>query len=98
MVAAAELLFIPSPGMGHLVSTVEMAKQLVGRDHRLSITVLIMKIPLFDKTKIGSSSQSLLLTAAEDRLKFVYLPLEDEAAMGSSGPRTPATSCPSSST
>jgi UDP:flavonoid glycosyltransferase YjiC (YdhE family) len=81
MVEVAELVFIPSPGMGHLAPTVEMAKQLIGRDHRLSITVLIMKMPLFDKSKIGSATESLLLTAAEYRLKFVYLPLEDEAAI-----------------
>ncbi|KAH7842224.1 hypothetical protein Vadar_002848 [Vaccinium darrowii] len=81
MAAATELVFIPSPGMGHLVSTAEMAKQLIGRDHRLSITVLIMKTPQFDKTKIGSTTQSLVHMVAEDRLKFVYLPLEDEAAM-----------------
>ncbi|XP_058212303.1 anthocyanidin 3-O-glucosyltransferase 2-like [Rhododendron vialii] len=79
MSATVELVFIPSPGMGHLVSTVEMAKQLVGRDDRLSITVLIMKRP-FDKSKVSSSTQSLLLTAAEDRLKFVYLPLDEAAA------------------
>ncbi|KAG5552123.1 hypothetical protein RHGRI_010275 [Rhododendron griersonianum] len=77
--AAAELVFIPAPGMGHLVSTVEMAKQLIGRDHRLSITVLIMKAP-FHKSKVVSSTQSLLLKAAEDRLKFVELPQDDEAA------------------
>ncbi|KAG5552124.1 hypothetical protein RHGRI_010276 [Rhododendron griersonianum] len=77
--AAAELVFIPSPGMGHLVSTVEMAKQLIVRDHRLSITVLIMKTP-FDKSKVVSTTQSLLLKAAEDRLKFVELPQDDEAA------------------
>ncbi|KAF7146215.1 hypothetical protein RHSIM_Rhsim04G0083200 [Rhododendron simsii] len=77
--ATVELVFIPSPGMGHLVSAVEMAKQLVGRDDRLSITVLIMKRP-FDKSKVSSSTQSLLLTAAEDRLKFVYLPLDEAAA------------------
>ncbi|KAG5552122.1 hypothetical protein RHGRI_010274 [Rhododendron griersonianum] len=77
--ATVELVFIPSPGMGHLVSTVELAKKLVGRDDRLSITVLIMKRP-FDKSKVSSSTQSLLLTAAEDRLKFVYLPLDEAAA------------------
>ncbi|KAI8558692.1 hypothetical protein RHMOL_Rhmol04G0116500 [Rhododendron molle] len=77
--AAAELVFIPSPGMGHLVSTVEMAKQLIGRDNRLSITVLIMKTP-FDKSKVVSTTQSLLLKAAEDRLKFVELPQDDKAA------------------
>ncbi|KAI8558690.1 hypothetical protein RHMOL_Rhmol04G0116300 [Rhododendron molle] len=77
--AIVELVFIPSPGMGHLVSAVEMAKQLVGRDDRLSITVLIMKRP-FDKSKVSSSTQSLLLMAAEDRLKFIYLPLDEAAA------------------
>ncbi|KAI8558686.1 hypothetical protein RHMOL_Rhmol04G0116000 [Rhododendron molle] len=77
--ATVELVFIPSPGMGHLVSTVEMAKQLVGRDHRLSITFLIIKKP-FDKSKVSSSTQSLLLAAAEDRLKFVYLPLDEAVA------------------
>ncbi|KAH7844647.1 hypothetical protein Vadar_030220 [Vaccinium darrowii] len=56
--AAVELVFIPSPGMGHLVSTVEMAKQLIGRDPRLSITVLIMKVP-FDKSKVREIAQAL---------------------------------------
>ncbi|XP_058212299.1 anthocyanidin 3-O-glucosyltransferase 2-like [Rhododendron vialii] len=87
--AAAELMFIPSPGKGHLVSTVEMAKQLIGRDHRLSITVLIMKFP-FDKSKVSSSTQSPLplLTAAEDRLKFVHLP-QEEAASAELRPKNP---------
>ncbi|KAJ6426153.1 hypothetical protein OIU84_026688 [Salix udensis] len=40
----AELVFIPTPGISHLVSTVEVAKLLVDRDERLSITFLIMKI------------------------------------------------------
>ncbi|KAI8558697.1 hypothetical protein RHMOL_Rhmol04G0116900 [Rhododendron molle] len=80
MAAVVELVFIPAPGMGHLVSTVEMAKQLIGRDHRLSITVLIMKTP-YDKLKVISTTQSLLLKAAEDRLKFVHLAQDDGAAV-----------------
>ncbi|KAG5255098.1 anthocyanidin O-glucosyltransferase [Salix suchowensis] len=40
----AELVFIPTPGISHLVSTVEVAKQLVDRDERLSIIFLIMKL------------------------------------------------------
>ncbi|KAG5552131.1 hypothetical protein RHGRI_010283 [Rhododendron griersonianum] len=87
MAAAAELVFIPFPGMGHLVSTVEMAKQLIGRDHRLSITVLIMKFP-FDISKVSSSTQSPLLTVAEDRLKFVHLP-QEEAASAELRPKNP---------
>ncbi|KAH7843825.1 hypothetical protein Vadar_021143 [Vaccinium darrowii] len=81
--APVELVFIPSPGMGHLVPMVEIAKQLIGRDYRLSITVLVMKMPLFDKSKIGSTTQSLLLTAAEERLNFVYLPQQDQAEVRS---------------
>ncbi|XP_073060822.1 anthocyanidin 3-O-glucosyltransferase 2-like [Primulina eburnea] len=40
-----QLIFIPSPGLSHLASTVEMAKLLLERDHRVSIIVLIMKLP-----------------------------------------------------
>ncbi|KAK2994916.1 hypothetical protein RJ640_012109 [Escallonia rubra] len=40
-----ELVFIPSAGVGHLVSTVEIAKLLISRNERLSITVLTMKLP-----------------------------------------------------
>nr|BAF96585.1 glucosyltransferase homolog [Lycium chinense]BAG80539.1 UDP-glucose:glucosyltransferase [Lycium barbarum] len=43
--------------MGHLVSTVEMAKQLVDREDQLSITVLIMTLPT--ETKIPSYTKSL---------------------------------------
>nr|XP_009794931.1 PREDICTED: anthocyanidin 3-O-glucosyltransferase 2-like [Nicotiana sylvestris] len=52
-----ELVFIPAPGMGHLVPTVEVAKQLVDRDEQLSITVLIMTLPL--ETNIPSYTKSL---------------------------------------
>ncbi|THG20236.1 hypothetical protein TEA_007966 [Camellia sinensis var. sinensis] len=62
----AQLVFIPSPGIGHLVSTVEMAKLLVGRDDRLSITILIMKFPFDNK---GTTTQSL----SSDRIRFLDL-------------------------
>ncbi|KAK1430431.1 hypothetical protein QVD17_13150 [Tagetes erecta] len=41
----AELVFIPAPGVGHIMSTVEMAKLLVSRDQRLSINVLLINPP-----------------------------------------------------
>nr|AHX74090.1 glucosyltransferase [Eucommia ulmoides] len=75
-----ELVFIPSPGMGHLVSAVEMAKLLVDRDQRLSITLLIMKAPF--KTKANYSPAQSLSTAAASRIRFVDLPgdeLESDA-------------------
>ncbi|KAL2482173.1 UDP-glycosyltransferase 71B7 [Forsythia ovata] len=46
----SELVFIPAPGIGHLISTIEMAELLTDRDERLSITVIIMKLPMESKT------------------------------------------------
>ncbi|KAL6976016.1 hydroquinone glucosyltransferase [Sarracenia purpurea var. burkii] len=68
----AELVFIPPPLTGHFATTVEMAKLLVDRNHRLSITILIMRLP-FD-SKINS------FTISEPRLKFVNLPQDDSTA------------------
>ncbi|PON38756.1 UDP-glucuronosyl/UDP-glucosyltransferase [Parasponia andersonii] len=68
----AELVFIPIPGMGHLVSTVEIVKILVAQDHRLSISVLIIKLPGFD-SKVSAYVQSLS-TFISDRIKFIELP------------------------
>lgn len=42
----AELVIIPSPGVGHLVPAVEMAKLLIAREKHLSITVLVMNMNL----------------------------------------------------
>ncbi|ESW14543.1 hypothetical protein PHAVU_008G290200 [Phaseolus vulgaris] len=41
----ARLVFIPSPGTGHLLSTIEFAKLLVERHHHIWITVLVIKQP-----------------------------------------------------
>ncbi|KAM0069460.1 putative flavonol 3-O-glucosyltransferase [Helianthus debilis subsp. tardiflorus] len=41
--AVADLIFIPTPGLGHIMSTIEFAKLLVNRDQRLAITVLVIK-------------------------------------------------------
>ncbi|KAK4833392.1 hypothetical protein QYF36_004020 [Acer negundo] len=64
----AELVFIPSSGVGHLVSMVEIAKLLVERDHRLSITVLIINLPNFDSKITATYTGSL------NRIKFIHLP------------------------
>ncbi|XP_030442093.2 anthocyanidin 3-O-glucosyltransferase 2-like [Syzygium oleosum] len=68
----AELVFIPSPIMDHLVSMVEMAKLLVHRDPRLSVTVLIMKLP-FD-SDVDSYTNSLATSVDAARIRFVHLP------------------------
>ncbi|GFZ07616.1 UDP-glucosyl transferase 71B5 [Actinidia rufa] len=69
---AAELVFIPCPGMDRLLSTVEMAKQLIVRDQRLSITIVIMKFP-FEYSTDDNQSQH------HQRLRVVYLPQEESA-------------------
>ncbi|XP_030441249.2 anthocyanidin 3-O-glucosyltransferase 2-like [Syzygium oleosum] len=74
MSSKSELVFIPPPILGHLVSMVEMAKLLVDRDNRLSVTVLIMKFP-FD-SKIDSHVESLTTSVAA-RIRFVLLPRQN---------------------
>ncbi|XP_008229641.1 PREDICTED: UDP-glycosyltransferase 71A16-like [Prunus mume] len=63
----AQLVFIPAPGAGHIVSTVEIAKQLVARDDQLFITILIMKLP-FDKLFINTDP------SISHRISFINLP------------------------
>ncbi|KAK3444615.1 hypothetical protein EUGRSUZ_A00945 [Eucalyptus grandis] len=70
--AYAELVLVPTPGMGHLVSMVEMAKLLVDRDPRLSITVLIMKLPI--DSEVDSYTSSLATSMDATRIRFVHLP------------------------
>ncbi|KAJ6753661.1 GLYCOSYLTRANSFERASE [Salix purpurea] len=66
----AELVFIPTPGISHLVSTVEVAKQLVDRDERLSIIFLIMKLRSDPKVDRFIDSVS----TACNRIQFIHLP------------------------
>ncbi|KAG4144978.1 hypothetical protein ERO13_D05G070500v2, partial [Gossypium hirsutum] len=37
------LIFVPSPGVGHLASTVQLAKRLINHDHRIWVTVLCIQ-------------------------------------------------------
>ncbi|KAL3502599.1 hypothetical protein ACH5RR_037048 [Cinchona calisaya] len=73
----AELVFIPSPGMGHLVSTVELAMLLTDRNQQLSITVLIMKLPFDSKV---SSYLNLLSESSDSRIKFLELKKEENSS------------------
>ncbi|XP_059653388.1 anthocyanidin 3-O-glucosyltransferase 2-like [Cornus florida] len=70
----AELLFIPAPGSGHLTAAVEMAKLLVDRDERLSITVIIMKMP--SDSKAITQTQS---TAEDDNSRIRYMDLPQDS-------------------
>ncbi|KAJ9687267.1 hypothetical protein PVL29_015944 [Vitis rotundifolia] len=61
-----ELVFIPSPGIGHLAATVEIAKLLTQRDPRFSITIFIIKFPFW--------SDDISMTSDSDSIRFVTLP------------------------
>ncbi|KAG7542821.1 UDP-glucuronosyl/UDP-glucosyltransferase [Arabidopsis thaliana x Arabidopsis arenosa] len=68
-----ELVFIPSPGIGHLRSTVELAKRLVGSDYRLSITVIIIPYPSDDDSE--TTYIASLTTGSQDRLNYEAISL-----------------------
>lgn len=68
-----ELVFIPTPGMGHLIPMVETAKLLVSRDDRLFITLLIMRLQA--DSKVDAYIQSLTASSSiSTRMKFINLP------------------------
>ncbi|KAI3692993.1 hypothetical protein L6452_32819 [Arctium lappa] len=88
---AVELVFIPAPGVGHIMSTVEIAKLLVNRDQRLSITVLVIKPP--PSSGSGSAITTYIESLANktlDRVSFIELP-QDETPP-SRDPKAPMTS------
>ncbi|CDP14421.1 unnamed protein product [Coffea canephora] len=72
-----ELVFIPSAGMSHLGSTVELAKLLIDRNEHLSVTVLIMKFPF--ETKVGSNT-NLQTEASDSRIRFLELKKEKSSS------------------
>ncbi|KAK1392787.1 Glycosyltransferase [Heracleum sosnowskyi] len=74
----AEVIFIPAPGVGHLVSTIEFSKLLISRDDRISISILIMN--LSSDASILAITQSLQKDVP-DRLAFVDIPALDETIM-----------------
>ncbi|KAF4399855.1 putative UDP-glucose flavonoid 3-O-glucosyltransferase 3 [Cannabis sativa] len=66
-----ELVFVPFPGVGHIVSSLEMAKHLVDQDHRLSISILIIKMSGFDSP---NKSYMQSFGSISERIRFIELP------------------------
>lgn len=66
----SELVFIPSPGAGHLPPTVELAKLLLDRDQRLSITIIIMNLPLEAKPNAETPIST-------PRLRLIDIPADE---------------------
>ncbi|RWR74023.1 anthocyanidin 3-O-glucosyltransferase 2 [Cinnamomum micranthum f. kanehirae] len=72
------LLFLPSPGVGHLIPTVELAKGLLDKQPCFSITVFLMHLhipSMKDATTTASYIQSV--AASHPRIHFIDLPLVD---------------------
>ncbi|KAA0066887.1 anthocyanidin 3-O-glucosyltransferase 2-like [Cucumis melo var. makuwa] len=67
-----ELIFIPTPVIGHLTSALQLAHLLVSRHPFLSITIFIFKVPF--PTRSAHQIQSLCSSYANDRLRFFTLP------------------------
>ncbi|KAK9059039.1 hypothetical protein SSX86_021658 [Deinandra increscens subsp. villosa] len=68
----AELVFIPAPGVGHIMSTIELAKLLVSRDQKLSINVLLINPP-YSVAPLTAYITSLANNTIE-RIRFTQLP------------------------
>ncbi|XP_060187287.1 uncharacterized protein LOC132616712 [Lycium barbarum] len=67
-----ELIFIPGPGMGHLVAAVEIGKLLTSRAHWLSITFFIIDLPI--ETGVHTYTSSLEIDdSTSSRLRFLHL-------------------------
>ncbi|CAK7345130.1 unnamed protein product [Dovyalis caffra] len=67
----AQLVLVPSPGIGHLVSTIEFAKRLLDQDESFLVTVLVIKAPF--APDIDTSNQSKIATI-DTRIKYITLP------------------------
>ncbi|XP_027940391.1 anthocyanidin 3-O-glucosyltransferase 2-like [Vigna unguiculata] len=69
MEKAARLVFIPGPGVGHLVSTIQFANLLLERHHHISITLLVIKLP--SDTTTDAYTHSLINS---QRFQLINLP------------------------
>ncbi|PON98224.1 UDP-glucuronosyl/UDP-glucosyltransferase [Trema orientale] len=65
----SELVFVPYTARGHIASMLEFANLLLARDHRLSITVLIMKFPLHPN--LAAYADSLAKSFLTERIHFI---------------------------
>ncbi|KAK3010369.1 hypothetical protein RJ639_012594 [Escallonia herrerae] len=72
----AELIFIPSPMMGHIAQAIELAQTIITRFHHLSATILIINHPL---DPIATTFAHTLDSSARFRIRFIHLPPADPA-------------------
>uniref|UniRef100_A0A161ZTW0 UDP-glycosyltransferase n=1 Tax=Daucus carota subsp. sativus TaxID=79200 RepID=A0A161ZTW0_DAUCS len=70
----AELIIIPAPGAGHLLSMVELAKLIVSRDARIHVSILIIRLP-FESGVDGFNKD------ASENVAFLDVPALDDIAL-----------------
>lgn len=76
--ATAELVFVPTSGVGHLVSTIKFVTQFLNRDNRFSATILVLKYPFAPTPTDGISNPltpSSAITPATPRIRIIHLPV-----------------------
>ncbi|KAL9246029.1 hypothetical protein vseg_019614 [Gypsophila vaccaria] len=75
MTKTAELVFVPTPGMGHILSTVQFAKLILHSNNSISISILLLNIPSHNSSKLTAyvDSQSRD-NPYPTRLTFLTLP------------------------
>ncbi|XP_073036165.1 anthocyanidin 3-O-glucosyltransferase 2-like [Primulina eburnea] len=75
-----ELVFIPLPGLSHLISAVEAAKLLLQRDHRLSITFVIIKFSNNNLVDAYTQDISSDPNPAISSIRIIHLPYQEIVA------------------
>lgn len=70
-----ELIFIPAPGVGHLVSIIEFVKFLVSWDEQISVSILMMDLCV--DSDLAAFTRNLKKDAPEG-VVFVDIPAPDE--------------------
>ncbi|XP_031473912.1 UDP-glycosyltransferase 88B1-like [Nymphaea colorata] len=75
MTKARRVVLFPAPGAGHLLSMIELARQILQHTHNLSITILIIRPPSSSPFASPSISQHLDAVAASALdINFTELP------------------------
>ncbi|WCJ29227.1 UDP-Glycosyltransferase superfamily protein [Euphorbia peplus] len=69
----AQLILIPTPGAGHLVSAVEFAKSLIQHDPQLSISLLVIKLHFTPFVDAYITS----LTHSQPNINLILVPTAD---------------------
>ncbi|CAE6020348.1 unnamed protein product [Arabidopsis arenosa] len=76
----AELIFIPTPTVGHLVPFLEFARRLIEQDDRIRITILLMKLQ--GQSHLDSYVKSI--ASSLPFVRFIDVPeLEEKPILGS---------------